>query len=65
VSLRKRLASLKLLEIGVWVVTDFGGDAISRKWCTKVCAGRKKTKSYGEVYCLAPGLVKGVNCKFG
>jgi hypothetical protein len=60
----KTPASLKLLENGVWVVTDFGGDAILGNG-VQVCAGRKKTKSYGEVYCLAPGLVKGVNCKFG
>jgi hypothetical protein len=38
-------ASLKLLENGVWVVTDFGGDAIPRNG---VRALRGENKSYGE-----------------
>jgi hypothetical protein len=39
-------ASLKLLENGVWVVTDFGGDAIPRNG-VQVCA-LEENKSYGE-----------------
>jgi hypothetical protein len=39
-------ASLKLLENGVWVVTDFGGDAIPRNG-VQVCA-IEEGKSYGE-----------------
>jgi hypothetical protein len=39
-------ASLKLLENGVWVVTDFGGDAIPRNG-VQVCA-LEESKTYGE-----------------
>jgi hypothetical protein len=43
-------ASLKLLENGVWVVTDFGGDAISRNG-VQVCA-LEENISYGEACAL-------------
>jgi hypothetical protein len=39
-------ASLKLLDNGVWVVTDFGGDGIPRNG-VQVCA-LEENKSYGE-----------------
>jgi hypothetical protein len=39
-------ASLKKLDSGVWVVTDFGGDQVSRN-AIHVCA-HEENKSYGE-----------------
>lgn len=39
-------ASLKLLDNGVWVVTDFGGDSVSRNG-VQVCA-LEENKSYAE-----------------
>lgn len=43
-------ASLKLLDNGVWVVTDFGGDAVSRNG-VQVCA-LEENISYGEACAL-------------
>jgi len=43
-------ASLKLLDNGVWVVTDFGGDAVSRNG-VQVCA-LEENKSYAEACAL-------------
>ena len=43
-------ASLKLLQNGVWVVTDFGGDAVSRNG-VQVCA-LEENISYGEACAL-------------
>lgn len=43
-------ASLKKLDNGVWVVTDFGGDQVSRN-CIQVCA-LEESVSYGEACAL-------------
>ena len=43
-------ASLKLLDNGVWVVTDFGGDAVSRNG-VQVCA-LEENITYGEACAL-------------
>jgi hypothetical protein len=43
-------ASLKLLQNGVWVVTDFGGDGVSRNG-VQVCA-LEENISYGEACAL-------------
>ena len=50
-------ASLKLLDNGVWVVTDFGGDAVPRNG-VQVCA-LEENKSYGEA-CVILGARYGV-----